>query len=95
MQNMSNTNTKSLRLFRTIKICTMKSSGSIKLKKMAKNQIEPQTPLLVVPFRIIFSLQTTQKRFLQALSPSLLARYQGTLPKYALLAKENRYILTE
>ena len=95
MQNMSDTTINSLRLFRTIKICNMKSSWCTKLKKMAKTQIEPDTPLLVVPFLIIFSLGITEKCFLQVLSPSLTARYQGCPAKYAVWAKENSYNLTE
>ena len=95
MQNMIITTTNSLRLFRNIKICNMKSSWCTKLKKTAKNQIEPQAPLLVVPFLIIFSLGTTQKCFLQALSPSLPTTYQYCLTKYTLWAKENSYISIE
>ena len=52
-----------LRLFRNIKIFNMKTSWCTKLMKMAKNQIETQAPLLVVPFLIIFSLGTPQKCF--------------------------------
>ena len=52
-----------LKTFSTITICNIKSSWCTKLKKTAKNQIEPQAPCLVVPFLIIFSFGTTQNVF--------------------------------
>ena len=77
MQDMWDTTTKPYRLFRKIEIYNIKSSWCTILKKTAKKQIEPQAPLLVMPFLIIFSFWSTQKCLLQAFSPSLPTRYQG------------------
>ena len=58
--SMSHIMAKLLRPFSIVKICNIKLIRWTKLEKMANIQIDPQAPLLVVPFLIRFTPGETQ-----------------------------------